>query len=190
MHHLPRLDRKFYQSFAVVHWTITFEDRSTGWLDEAFHAFFRELLLHAAARQGLFCPAYCLMPDHIHLMWMGMKISTDQIVSMRFLRTHLATEFERSSRPTIQSNSKSNRMTMFSARKIESETPLPKRAFTFCRIRLRRNLSPKSKTGTGMEQSCRAIPRSVRCKRSSGRCFGSNTRNSGRQHHRSAVFLI
>jgi len=36
MHHLPRLDRKFYQSFAVVHWTITFEDRSTGWLDEAF----------------------------------------------------------------------------------------------------------------------------------------------------------
>ena len=97
MHHLPRLDRKFYQSFAVVHWTITFEDRSTGWLDEAFHAFFRELLLPAAARQGLFCPAYCLMPDHIHLMWMGMKISPDQIVSMRFLRTHLATEFERSS---------------------------------------------------------------------------------------------
>jgi REP element-mobilizing transposase RayT len=99
MHHLPRLSREFYQAFAVVHWTITFEDRATGWLDELFHQYFRELLLHAAAREGLFCPTYCLMPDHIHLLWMGMKVSTDQIVAMKFLRQQLNAEVAKRSRP-------------------------------------------------------------------------------------------
>jgi len=63
-HHLPRLAPEFYRAFAVVHWTITLERRATGWLDDSLHAHFRELLLHTAAREGLFCPAYVLMPDH------------------------------------------------------------------------------------------------------------------------------
>ncbi|HEY5234197.1 MAG TPA: hypothetical protein VIK35_11745 [Verrucomicrobiae bacterium] len=87
--YLPRLNSKFYQGDAAVHWTLTVFDRKTGWLDDSFHLKFRELLLHAAAREGLFCPAYCLMPDHIHLMWMGLRHDSDQKNGMSFLRTHL-----------------------------------------------------------------------------------------------------
>lgn len=46
-------------------------------------------MLHAAAREGLFCPAYCLMPDHLHLVWMGLRLDSDQLNGMSFLRTYL-----------------------------------------------------------------------------------------------------
>ncbi|MCE9518249.1 MAG: hypothetical protein K8R87_01575 [Verrucomicrobia bacterium] len=87
--YLPRLDRSAYRGHAVVHWTLTLEARSAGWLNPSFHAAFRELMLHAAAREGLFCPAYCMMPDHLHLVWMGLNPATDQRNAMAFLRTHL-----------------------------------------------------------------------------------------------------
>ena len=83
------LNREFYQGDAVVHWTLTVAQRGTGWLNELFHARFRELMLHAAAREGLFCPAYCLMPDHIHLLWMGLHRDSDHRNGMKFLREHL-----------------------------------------------------------------------------------------------------
>ena len=87
--YLPRLDSAAYQGYAVVHWTLTLESPDTGWLTPAFHAAFRELMLHSAAREGLFCPAYCLMPDHLHFVWMGLKPTTDQRNAVAFLRTHL-----------------------------------------------------------------------------------------------------
>jgi REP element-mobilizing transposase RayT len=96
-HHLPRLAPDRYRAFTVVHWTITLEDRATGWLDGSFHAFFRELLLHAAARAGLLCPCYVLMPDHLHLVWMGLRPTSDQRNAMRFLRKNLAVELARQS---------------------------------------------------------------------------------------------
>lgn len=46
-------------------------------------------MLHAAAREGLFCPSYCLMPDHAHLVWMGLRPDTEQRNGMAFLRTCL-----------------------------------------------------------------------------------------------------
>lgn len=46
-------------------------------------------MLHAAARYALHCPAYCLMPEHLHLVWMGLRRETDQLNAMKFLRTHL-----------------------------------------------------------------------------------------------------
>jgi REP element-mobilizing transposase RayT len=95
MHHLPRLPRPYYQAFTVVHWTITLEHRAQGWLDVSFHAHFRELMLHAGAREGLFCPTYVLMPDHIHLIWMGLRLASDQINGMRFLRKYLQLELTR-----------------------------------------------------------------------------------------------
>lgn len=97
LHHLPRLAPEYYRGFAAVLWTITLERRATGWLDALFHAHFRELLLHAAAREHLFCPAYVLMPDHIHLFWLGLKLSADQRNAMRFLRQHLQEELTRRS---------------------------------------------------------------------------------------------
>ena len=75
--HLPRLERKCYQGPAFVHWTLTLEERATGWLSEAFHQRFRELMLHTAAREDIFCPAWCLMPDPIHLVWMGTGTGSD-----------------------------------------------------------------------------------------------------------------
>ena len=86
---LPRLPREYYQGDAVVHWTLTVFDRVRGWLSVQFHARFRELLLHAAAREGLFCPTYCLMPDHVHLVWMGLRQDVDQRNALTFLRIHL-----------------------------------------------------------------------------------------------------
>ena len=86
---LPRLPREYYQADAVVLWTLPTFDRAQGWLTETVHATFRELLLHAAAREGLACPIYCLMPDHIHLVWMGLRRDSDQKNGMAFLRTYL-----------------------------------------------------------------------------------------------------
>jgi len=88
-HYLPRLKREFYQADAVVFWTMPVHARRQGWLDERFHAVFREMMLHAAAREGLLCPAYCLMPDHIHFVWMGLRHETDQRNSTKFLRAQL-----------------------------------------------------------------------------------------------------
>ena len=63
--------------------------RATGWLNDAFHHDFREVMLHTAARERLICPVYCLMSDHIHLLWMGLSLESDQLNGMSFLRTHL-----------------------------------------------------------------------------------------------------
>jgi putative transposase len=86
---LPRLPREYYQGDAVVHWTLTIFDRKQGWLTPELHSQFRELMFHAAAREGLVCPIYCLMPDHFHLIWMGLRRDSDQINGMAFVRTHL-----------------------------------------------------------------------------------------------------
>ncbi|HEY3762674.1 MAG TPA: hypothetical protein VGN23_13085 [Verrucomicrobiae bacterium] len=88
--YLPRLDPEFYRGDAAVHWSLTIFDRKTGWLDDLFHSRFRELMVHVAVREGLFCPAYCLMPDHLHLLWIGLRRDSDQMNGMSFLRTHLA----------------------------------------------------------------------------------------------------
>ncbi|MEO8428378.1 MAG: hypothetical protein ABI651_14805 [Verrucomicrobiota bacterium] len=87
--YLPRLPREYYQGDAVVHWSLPVSHRRQGWLDDQFHGVFRELRLHAAAREGLFCPAYCLMPEHLRLVWMGLRLDSDQRNGMAFLRTHL-----------------------------------------------------------------------------------------------------
>ncbi len=88
-HYLPRLPREHYQGDAAVHWTLTTYDRAALPLDVALHLRFRELLLHAQVREGLLCPAYCLMPDHLHLVWLGLRHDADQLHGMAFLRTHL-----------------------------------------------------------------------------------------------------
>jgi putative transposase len=88
-HGLPRLEPSLYQAFAAVHWTMKIEPSTPGWLTESFHRDFRTVLLHACAREQLFCPTYCLMPDHLHLMWLGLSLQSDQLNATRFLRTYL-----------------------------------------------------------------------------------------------------
>jgi putative transposase len=88
-HYLPRLKRDFYVADAVVVWKLPLSYRKQGWLEAGFNCLFREMMLHAAAREGLLCPAYCLMPDHIHLVWMGIRKQADQRNGMKFLRGQL-----------------------------------------------------------------------------------------------------
>ena len=38
-----------------------------------------------------------LMPDHIHIVWLGLKLASDQREAMRFLRKYLARELTRRS---------------------------------------------------------------------------------------------
>lgn len=88
--HLPRLTREHYRGHAFVHWTLTLERRATGWLSPAFHHSWQNILLHAGARYHLACPCYTLMPDHLHLLWIGTATASDQRLAIEFLRKHLA----------------------------------------------------------------------------------------------------
>ena len=83
---LTRLPPEFYQGHAWVHWTLTIEGRRTGWLDARFLYRFREIQAHVAFREQLACPIFCLMPDHMHLLWCGLAEGADQRVAMKHLR--------------------------------------------------------------------------------------------------------
>lgn len=85
--HLPRLLPEFYRGCAFVFWTHTVASRATGWLDACSHDAWREILLHAAVREQLLCPIYTMMPDHVHLVWIGVAESSDQRAATTFVRT-------------------------------------------------------------------------------------------------------
>ena len=87
--HLPRLEPGFYRGQAYVHWSLTIKDRRTGWLIPDFNYKFRELLTHTAFRYAFTCPIYCLMPDHMHLFWIGIEDLSDQLKAMKYFRTQL-----------------------------------------------------------------------------------------------------
>lgn len=87
--HLPRLPRESYQGLTSVHWTLCLQDRITGWRNDRFHASFREVMLHTCARHECICAAYCLMPDHIHLLLIGVNEEADLYQAAQFLRQHL-----------------------------------------------------------------------------------------------------
>ena len=87
--HLPRLAPGFYRGRAFVHWTPTIENRATGWLTDAFHHAWRLCLLHSSARFHLACPAYVLMPDHMHVVWLGLREDSNQLPAIEFFRSHL-----------------------------------------------------------------------------------------------------
>jgi putative transposase len=69
---------------------MTVQDRRTGWLIPAFGYKFRELLTHAAFRYAFTCPIYCLMPDHMHMLWIGIDDRSDQLKALKYLRKQLA----------------------------------------------------------------------------------------------------
>src|SRR5690606_30896566 len=85
---LPRLSPESYRGNAAVHWTMTIEHRATGWLDAAHHTALRELLLHTCHRYALACPAYCVMPDHGHFLWIGLDPTSDQRLAAAWFRRH------------------------------------------------------------------------------------------------------
>ena len=84
---LKRLPRAYYQADAIVHWSITIFERKQGWLTLTFLYRFRELLTHTLFRYGLACPIFCLIPDHMHMVWMGLSEGSDQLNAMKHFRT-------------------------------------------------------------------------------------------------------
>jgi putative transposase len=46
-------------------------------------------------RYQLGCPIYCLMPDHIHLLWTGVAASSNQLVAMKSFRKDLNDTLEK-----------------------------------------------------------------------------------------------
>ena len=86
---LPRLDPSFYAGKAYVFWTHTTEDRGRFELNDSFHFRFREILTHVCFRYQLVTPAYCIMPDHVHLLWIGYADDADQKQATRFFRKEL-----------------------------------------------------------------------------------------------------
>lgn len=87
--YLERLEPEFYRGQAYVHWSMTIEDRKTGWLIPIFYYKFREILAHTMFRYGICCPLYCCMPDHIHLLWIGILDDADQLHAARYFRKQL-----------------------------------------------------------------------------------------------------
>ncbi len=92
---MRRLPPEYYRGQAYVHWSMTMDDRKTGWLVPIFYYKFREILTHTMFRYGLCCPIYCCMPDHIHLLWIGILDGSDQRNAVKFFRTHLGPVLER-----------------------------------------------------------------------------------------------
>lgn len=84
--HLKRLPREYYVGDAIVHWSLTTLDRQVGWLDAKFLYRFRELLTHTMFRYSLACPIFCLMPDHIHMVWTGLSEHSDQLNAIKHFR--------------------------------------------------------------------------------------------------------
>lgn len=84
--YLRRLETTHYTGEAWVHWSLTMDGRSTGWLSPSFHYHFRELLTHACFRHRLSCLVYCLMPDHVHMLWHGLTPQSNQLSAMAFFR--------------------------------------------------------------------------------------------------------
>lgn len=83
---LKRLSSSCYGGRAWVHWTMTISKRQRGWLNDVMHRDVRELLLNTAHRHGIICGAYCLMPDHAHFLFMGVREEVDQLRAVEFFR--------------------------------------------------------------------------------------------------------
>jgi putative transposase len=86
---LKRLPDNFYQGDVWVHWVLAIEDRKTGWLDAKLNYRFREILTHTTFRYQCACVIYCLMPDHIHMLWTGLSPACNQLNAMQRFRSDM-----------------------------------------------------------------------------------------------------
>jgi len=83
---LKRLNDSYYFGRSYVHWTMSLKHRANGWLNLSHHNALRAVLFHSLARGQLCCPVYCLMPDHAHFIFIGLRDTSDQKQAVRYLR--------------------------------------------------------------------------------------------------------
>ena len=93
--YLKRLPEEYYRGQSYVHWSMTIDERKQGWLVPTFYYKFREILTHTSFRYGLTCPIYCCMPDHIHLLWIGILDGSDQRDAAKYFRKQLNSVLEK-----------------------------------------------------------------------------------------------
>ena len=186
--HLPRLDPRWYQGFAFVHWTMTIKNRATGWLDARFHQRFREVLLHSLMskmRAGeVACPVYCLMPDHLHLLLIAWDAKADQRERlMPFLRRQLNAELGGEIRLQKQVYDHVLR------EKDRGRTRWRGLPFTLLRTRCARGWWKSRQLTRSRDVSCQGIPSWIGVfgiRRSSGCASGGLMRRSGARRRRSS----
>src|SRR5262245_52436446 len=87
--YLRRLPAENYRGQAYVHWSMTVNERRSGWLTPAFYYKFREILTHTMFRYAVTCPIYCCMPDHFHFLWVGILDGSDQRNAAKYFRKQL-----------------------------------------------------------------------------------------------------
>ena len=83
---LKRLEPSLYEGISYVHWTMSLKNQATGWLNDRHHAALKAICQHALAREFMCCPAYCLMPDHGHFLFLGYDGRTNQRSAVRWMR--------------------------------------------------------------------------------------------------------
>jgi REP element-mobilizing transposase RayT len=65
---------------------MTVTDRQHGWLTMPFLTNFRVVLTNVVTKYHVVVPAYCLMPDHLHLLAAGTTLECDQLLWARAVR--------------------------------------------------------------------------------------------------------
>ena len=86
--YLRRLPTEHYRGQSFVHWSMTIDDRKKGWLVPIFYYNFVKFL-RTVYRYGIGCPIFCCMPDHIHLLWIGILEGSDQRNAVKYFRKQL-----------------------------------------------------------------------------------------------------
>ncbi len=88
-HHLPRLTPESYRGHCCIHWAMTIKGRATGWLNENWRQSFISVLKNHIPSYVVCIPAYCLMPDHLHLLVAGLTNTSDQRLFIRATRREM-----------------------------------------------------------------------------------------------------
>ena len=86
--HAVRLQEYDYASDADIHIVLCARDGAP-FRDASFAAFICENVEFYAKRVGYRLYGYCLMPDHLHLLIIGLKSSSDQLKLTKQLRREL-----------------------------------------------------------------------------------------------------
>jgi hypothetical protein len=150
-----------------------------------FHLHFRELLLHAAAPEDLFCPVYVLIPVHLHLIWMGLRVDSDQRIAMKFLRKHLAVELARRSPGGVEIEPQKQSHDSVLREKDRLRGAFEKSCFYILDNPCRKKLVSHRRHGRIWARSCQAIRFCIRWPKISGSSSGRSIKRNGRQCARS-----
>lgn len=86
---LSSLERPSLRGFTAVLWTIPLSGVPGRWTQAPFHQLLRQRLLEIGIAHGVWCPAYCILPDQLQFLWMGACETSNQCTAIKSLRAEL-----------------------------------------------------------------------------------------------------